>query len=35
MKRSYSYNSKPCNATLFGRNMLGILTEKGINFHKL
>ncbi len=35
MKGSYSYNSKPCNATLFGQNMLTILTENEINFHKL
>lgn len=35
MKRSYNYNTKPSNTTLFGRNILAILTENKINFHKL
>lgn len=29
------YSPKPCNGTVFGENLLAILTEYGINFHKL
>ncbi|CAF3019632.1 unnamed protein product [Rotaria sp. Silwood2] len=35
IKEKYDYNPKPYNATLFGDNKLAILTESGVNFHKL
>ncbi|CAF1115485.1 unnamed protein product [Rotaria sordida] len=35
IKETYHYNPRPYNATLFRDNILAILTESGINFHKL
>lgn len=35
MKKSFNYNNKIFDASLFGQNLLAILTENTINFHKL